>query len=199
MDIFYSPEDQIDVFNSPAIQGTGNNHTDEFIANRLALTSNEDDKIRALAFAQANIKSIGPEQIHDQIKFDLDAKSFEMVENAVSVHADKLDIEGGREAVKNVQELNEGNESELERLARMAPAYLDQWPKNSIPREIARRQYAGWMMAAKMEQSGVTVETIGEKAKAFLGVMVPGRQTYQFMSSPLDLEQTIKSFHQYSD
>lgn len=185
------------IFSEAPIKGSGSETTDDFISSRIALMSNDSDQLRQLALAQAGVKRMDPEELQSFVAGVTDSASADLKSSAIEHYAGKGDIDTG---VKHVEELNNVDTlSEVERLAILAPKYLDQFEQYSIPREIARRNLLSLMVATKMEERGMKLDTGWQKTKSFLGTQIPGRATWQFAVSPIDLGDSVKKFQTLKD
>lgn len=196
--IFQSAEDQTpSIFTETPVQGSGSPTTDDFIATRVAMMSDDTDQLKQLALAQAGVKRMDPDQLQMFVAGITDGASAQLKSNAIDYYASKGDADS---AVAHVTELNNVDTlSEVERLAVLAPKYLDQFGKYSIPREVTRRDLLTLMVAAKMEERGMKLDSFGQKAKAMLGTFIPGRTTYQFATSPIELAESVRQFQTLKD
>lgn len=179
-------------------QGSGFESIDQFISDRVALMSDDDEWLRNLNHAQQNVKQLNHDQLRDYIS-GLTNKAFDKIAiGAINSYSEKGDVEGGVRELENIKDAAD-QETEVRRLANASAHYLEQFPPYSYAREQARRQYAAVMMAKQLEQFHLTPDTWGKKAKALLGSFIPGRRVFQEVTADTNIYENIRQMHHLSD
>lgn len=181
-------------FQEPTLAGTGSETTDSFIASRIALMSDNTDDLKTLAISQMNIKQMEPVQISNYIKGAVADTALNLEDRAIDFYSSIGDVNGAVDHVAELRSVTDPSLSELEQLAITAPMYLDQFEKYSIPQEVARRNILTLMVAMKMEERGMKLDSMWNKAKSMLGALVPGRASAQFALSPFEFAQEVIRF-----
>jgi hypothetical protein len=196
-EVFVEPQEP-DIFQQPNTMGTGFKTIDNFISDRMALMSDEDDVLRNLAVAQQNVTMLDHDQLQSYVN-GLSSKVFDNITvDVINHYADQGDVDTGVIRAGEIQDAA-GEETEVRRLANASAQYLDKFSKYSIPREIARRQYAALLISKKLEEVGITPDKWYDVAIGMAATVIPGRRTLQELGTDFSVSDTVKNLHRLQD
>lgn len=197
--IFQPVTEPLNPFVEPDQNGTGSETLDSFIASRAGVMMDGPDMLKQLALSQENVRRMDSHQLNNYISGLVSKAVSGMTLSALDHYGERGDVEGGVKAIKEVQEISKPK-SNIEQLALAAPAYLAQFGEvGKLPREIARRDYAMAMFAAKLEEAGLTPNTLGKQISGIAGTLIPGRQLWQYGTSDIDLDEAVLRLHGMKD
>lgn len=197
-EIFQEPE-QPEVFIQPNVQGSGFKSIDDFIADRAALMDDQTDVLRNLNVAQQNVTHLDHEGLRSYVN-GLSAKAYnDIAVDVVEHYANTGEVDVGVQRVKQLQDAAGEDLTDVRKLANASAEHLDRFERYSIPREVARRQYAALLISKKLEEVGITPDKWHEVVTGVLGAAVPVRRTWQHLTSDIDLDETVQKLHRMKD
>lgn len=210
--IFTTPaQETSEIFVTPEPQGSGFNTLDDFLSTRIGMIQDPVDLAESTHRAVEEVKRLTSPELQAHTASVIRKASAEIQSALLESYSTKLasiydplirdaTVNEAASAVSAVQQ--EVSKDEVQALAFAAPAYISKYDPTTYAYQQARADAFGAMIAAQMEQAGLSLDSFGDVAKSIAGNLIPGRLTWQFLKGavgvsgvgPKELYDSIQNF-----